>query len=75
MKRNQHHSQIVVLDQCSGVLAGAPRGLSLQAVNFCTQIELHKRIRHGRGVWTVMRLMIDGVRHSSSILGSCAGVK
>jgi hypothetical protein len=63
--RDQHHSEVFLLDQRSGVMPRTPGGLRFQSMKLTLQIELHERFRHGRSVWTAMRLMLGLVRHAS----------
>src|SRR5204862_7288993 len=60
---HQHDTDIVVFDERSGVLTGAPRRFRLQAVDFTREIELHERLRHRRCMRTTMSLMLRSVRH------------
>ena len=53
-ERREDHSEVVVLQERSGILPRVPRRLTVKAIDFRRQVEFEKRTRHRRCVGAPM---------------------
>ena len=47
LERRENHSEVIVLQERSGVLTGAPRRLTVKPIDFCRQVEFKNGLAIG----------------------------